>query len=103
VSDDAEQLARFEAWGTAEVRLLVESGRLNPSNERLAIKWLAQKYQEADRRNEASQAEQAAMARSAREAAWEAVRAAKTANRIAIIAVAIAIIAPIISFLIFSK
>ena len=97
--DDNEQLARFEEMGEDAVRILVHTKRFITSNERLAIKWLAQKDQESERRREASQAEQIDIARSAKDAAWEAARAAKTANAIAMIAVAMAIIAIVISTL----
>ena len=97
MGDDNEQLARFEEMGEDAVRILAYTQRFTTPNQRLAIKWLAQKYQELERRREASQAEQIAIARSAKDAAWEAARAAKKANTIAIIAVTMAIVAIIIS------
>jgi hypothetical protein len=95
--DDNEQLARFEEMGEDAVRILVHTRRFTTPNQRLAIKWLAQKDQESERRREASKAEQLDIARSAKDAAWEAARAANKANIIAAIAVVMAIIAIIIS------
>jgi hypothetical protein len=97
MGDDNEQLARFEEMGEDAVRILAYTKRFTTPNQRLAIKWLAQKDQESERRKEASQAEQIAIARSAKDAAWEAARAANKANTIAATAVAMAIIAIIIS------
>ena len=97
MDDDSEQLARFEEMGEDAVRILAYTQRFTTKNQRLAIKWLAQKYQELERRREASQTEQTDIARSAKDAAWEAGRVAKKANTIAIIAVTMAIVAIIIS------
>jgi hypothetical protein len=79
MSDDSEQLSLFESMGAHEVRGLVQAHRLNAINERLAIKWLAEKDQESARLSEASQVEQIDIARSAKEAAWAAARAAERA------------------------
>ena len=97
MDDDSEQFSRFEKMGEEAVRLRTLTGGFATTNQRLAIKWLAQKDQESERRREASQAEQIDIARSAKDAAWEAARAANKANTIAAIAVAIAILAIIIS------
>jgi hypothetical protein len=97
MDNDGEQFARFEEMGEEAVRILAYTAGFATTNQRLAIKWLAQKDQESERRRDASQAEQIDLARSANDAAWEAARAAKTANTIAIIAVVIAIVAIIMS------
>jgi hypothetical protein len=97
MDDDSEQLARFEEMGEDAVRIHVHTFSFNTAHQRLAIKWLAQKDQELERRRDASQAEQIDIARSAKDAAWEAARAANKANTIAAIAVAMAMVAIIIS------
>jgi uncharacterized membrane protein len=97
MDDDREQLARFEEMGEEAVRIHVHTFSFNTAHQRLAIKWLAQKDQELERRRDASQAEQIDISRSAKDAAWEAARAANKANTIATIAVVMAIIAIITS------
>ena len=54
MDDDSEQLARFEEMGEETVRLHVQTFGFAITNHRLAIKWLAQKDQESERRREAS-------------------------------------------------
>jgi hypothetical protein len=71
MDDDSEQLARFEEMGEEAVRIHVHTFSFNTAHQRLAIKWLAQKDQELERRRDASQAEQIDIARSAKDAAWE--------------------------------
>jgi hypothetical protein len=83
MGDDSEQLARFEEMGEAAVSLIVRTSGFATTNQRLAIKWLAQKDQESERRREASQAEQIDIARSAKDAAWAAARAAERAAKAA--------------------
>jgi hypothetical protein len=97
MGDDNEQLTRFEEMGEDAVRILAYTKRFTTTNQRLAIKWLAQKDQESERRREASKAEQIDIVRSAKDAALEAARAANKANTIAAIAVVMAIVAIIIS------
>ena len=46
MGDDNEQLARFEEMGEDAVRILAYTQRFTTKNQRLAIKWLAQKYPE---------------------------------------------------------
>ena len=67
MDDDSEQLARFEEMGEEAVRIHVHTFSFNTAHQRLAIKWLAQKDQELERRRDASQAEQIDIARSAKE------------------------------------
>jgi|HubBroStandDraft_6_1064221.scaffolds.fasta_scaffold1949551_1 hypothetical protein len=97
MDDDSKQLADFERMGEAAVRTDINNDCFPHSVRALAIKWLAQKDQELERRRDTSQAEQIDIARSAKDAALEAARAANKANTIATIAVAMAIIAIIIS------
>jgi hypothetical protein len=77
--DNDEQLTRFEEMGEDAVRILAYTQRFTTKNQRLAIKWLAQKDQESERRREASQAEQINIARSAKDAAWAASSVAERA------------------------
>ncbi len=79
MDDDSEQLARFEEMGEEAVSILAHTAGFTTTNQRLAIKWLAQKDQESERRRESSQAEQIEIARSAKDAAWVAARAAERA------------------------
>jgi hypothetical protein len=74
MDNDGEQFARFEEMGEEAVRILAYTAGFATTNQRLAIKWLAQKDQESERRRDASQAEQIDLARSANDAAWEAAR-----------------------------
>jgi hypothetical protein len=92
MDDTNEQLARFEQMGEEAVRLNLIIGSFNSSNRIVAVKWLAEKVQESERRRAFSQAERMDTARSAKNAAWIAAIAA-------IIAAIIAIIGAVISYL----
>jgi hypothetical protein len=41
MDDEGEQRAKFESTGVHEVRHLLDASRFNATNERLALKWLA--------------------------------------------------------------
>jgi hypothetical protein len=79
MDDDNEQFARFDEMGEEAVRIHVHTFSFNTAHQRLAIKWLAKKDQELERRRDASQAEQIEIARSAKDAAWAAAMAAERA------------------------
>jgi hypothetical protein len=87
---DAEIIAQLERHGEAQARLMIASGAFPTQHNVLALKWLAEKDQEARRRNAADQAEQNRIARSSQTAAWVAAIAAIVA---AILAATAAIIA----------
>jgi hypothetical protein len=97
--NEGEQKAYFEGLGFHEVRRLLDARRFDTTNERAAIKWLAEKDQEEVSRNEALQADMALAASRAADAAERAAAAAESqasearrANTRATIALAIAII-----------
>jgi len=99
VTDDSDQIAYFERIGSEAVRHHLYNAGFNLRIQALAIKWLAEKDQDAGRLRDANQAEQIALARSADKAAWTAARQAKIANKIAIAALVAATIAIIVSII----
>jgi hypothetical protein len=76
---EADIVAQLERHGEAQVRLLIASGQYPTPLNRIALKWLAEKDQEARTRNDASQSEQTEIAREAKNAAVLAASAAKEA------------------------
>ena len=91
MDDDSEQFARFEEMGEEAVRIHALTDGFGTTNQRLAIKWLAQKDQESKRRNEAAHLEQNRTARIAKNAAIAATIAATIAVSLAIISIVISI------------
>jgi hypothetical protein len=91
MDDDSEQSARFEEMGEEAVRIHALTAGFSTTNQRLAIKWLAQKDQESKRRNEAAHLEQNRTARIAKNAAIVAAIAATIAVPLAIISIVISI------------
>ncbi|WP_145730161.1 hypothetical protein [Nitrospirillum pindoramense] len=88
--DDPSIIAEMEEKGSAQVRLLMQSGAWSPHLNAIAVKWLREKDIETQRISELSQAEQISIAREAKDAAVAASvaaeRAAMAAERQAIAA-----------------
>jgi hypothetical protein len=76
-------IAQMEEKGEKQVRLLMASGGWPTQLNQIAVKWLREKDQEAERLKETSQSEQAEIARSAKDAAWTAAKAAERASEAA--------------------
>jgi hypothetical protein len=100
--DETALIRRLEELGPAQVRLLMSNGGWAHAFHPITLKWLTEKYQEAERLQEASQAAQAAAAsravsaaERASEAAERQARAAESANTRATIALIIAIVSMI--------
>jgi len=94
-----EDRARLEKLGEARVRLQIKGVGFSLPFQISALEWLAERDDEARKRNEYSQSEQIDIARSAKDAAWEAARAARTANKIATAALIAAVIAIAVSII----
>ena len=67
--DAAEITAQMEEMGENQVRLRIQGGSWPSHLTTVAVDWLKQKDQEAQRRSDSSQAEQASIAREAKDAA----------------------------------
>jgi hypothetical protein len=46
MDDEGVQRTKFESMGVHEVRHLPDAGRFNTTNERLALKWLAERLED---------------------------------------------------------
>jgi leucyl-tRNA synthetase len=85
-SESARQDAEWEKMGVEGVELHLQNVSMSHGKVVSAIRWLAQRREEASRSRDASNREHARVARSAKNAAWAAAIAAIAAMIISIIA-----------------
>lgn len=79
--DKAQVIARWEAQGATQIRLLLQSGKIASQWIPLASEWLAGKEAELERIRAAAEGKQIEIAVSAKDAAWTAAKAAEVQAR----------------------